>query len=116
MQGYFDARATCIQRHFRGFWSRKYVHSFYERQAYLAAVARKSAEVKALCQREYESALRWVGGIVALFQSESNGGAGQTCESALRWVAGFVDLVLRSSNGGAGQKGQAQQFPPDSTR
>eukprot|EP00891_Asterochloris_glomerata_P007339 jgi/Astpho2/7339/Aster-01934 len=59
-QGYFDARATCIQRHFRGFWSRKYVHSFYERQAYLAAVARKNAEVKALCQQEYESALRYL--------------------------------------------------------
>ena len=81
MQGYFDARATCIQRHFRGFWSRKYVHSFYERQAYLAAVARKNAEVKALSQQEYESALRWVGGKAVLFWRGTTSGGGQTCRA-----------------------------------
>ena len=80
MQGYFDARATCIQRHFRGFWSRKYVHSFYKRQAYLAAVARKNAEIKALCQQEYESALRWDGLLFYAWRS-TNSGAGQTCRA-----------------------------------
>ena len=80
VQGYFDAHATCIQRHFRGFWSRKYVHSFYARQAYLAAVARTNAEIKALCQQEYESALRWVAWNAVLFMRSTNTGAGRHAE------------------------------------
>ena len=58
LQAYFDSQATCIQRHFRGYWSRKYVHSFYTRKAYLASIAAKNAEVKALAETEYESAVR----------------------------------------------------------
>ena len=62
MHGYFDAHATRIQRHLCGSWSRNHMCSSCERQAWLAAVACKNVEVKELCQREYESALRWMTG------------------------------------------------------
>ena len=38
------------------------MYSSCEQQAWLAAVACKNVEVKALCRWEYESALRWMRG------------------------------------------------------
>jgi len=35
---FFNAVATSVQRRFRGFWSRKHLHNFYARKAYLAQV------------------------------------------------------------------------------
>lgn len=35
---FFDCVASSIQKYWRGFWSRKYVHSFYARKAYLDKV------------------------------------------------------------------------------
>ena len=43
LQAYFDLQATEIQRRFRGFYSRKYVHSMHARRAYIAAAMRNAA-------------------------------------------------------------------------
>lgn len=51
---YFGAAATEIQRAFRGYYSRKYVHSFYARQAYLAAVSASADELRATMAAQYE--------------------------------------------------------------
>ncbi len=42
---YFNAHATCIQKHFRAFMSRKYKHDFYARKQYIAEVTRRSEQV-----------------------------------------------------------------------
>ncbi len=57
MQAYFDRAATTVQRHWRGFWSRKHLHSFAARKAYLAAVAARNAEVRAEMAAAAEAAL-----------------------------------------------------------
>lgn len=45
-QNYFAAMAITIQRHWRGFWSRKYVFNFHARKKYLAHVASVNAQVR----------------------------------------------------------------------
>jgi hypothetical protein len=45
-QAYFCAAATAIQRRWRGYWSRKHIHSFAARKAYLSAVAQQNAAVR----------------------------------------------------------------------
>ena len=45
LQAYFDTKATNIQRHWRGFWSRKYLFDFYARKLYLQHVAQINAQV-----------------------------------------------------------------------
>ncbi|KAL1520859.1 hypothetical protein AB1Y20_022420 [Prymnesium parvum] len=40
-RAFFEAHAIVIQLRFRGFYSRKYVHNFYARKAYVAAVLHK---------------------------------------------------------------------------
>ncbi|GAQ84387.1 hypothetical protein KFL_001870090 [Klebsormidium nitens] len=51
---YFHAAATVIQRHFRGFHSRKYRHSYYARAAYIAAVLHTTERLRAHLQESYE--------------------------------------------------------------
>mmetsp|Transcript_63599 Transcript_63599/g.201131 ORF Transcript_63599/g.201131 Transcript_63599/m.201131 type:complete len:332 (+) Transcript_63599:86-1081(+) len=43
---FFDIMATEIQRSFRGYWSRKHIHSFYARKAYLEAVMERTAALR----------------------------------------------------------------------
>lgn len=58
VQTYFDTQATHIQRWFRGFWSRKYVHSFAQRKAYLAKIAEQNAQIRLLSEQEMEASIR----------------------------------------------------------
>ena len=58
MQAYFDTQASHIQRCFRSFWSRKYIHNFVQRKAYLAAVAKSSAQMRVLAEQEQQASLR----------------------------------------------------------
>lgn len=51
----WTAMATVIQRSFRGFHSRRYKHSYYERQAYLRSVAAKEEKVRELSEQLAES-------------------------------------------------------------
>ena len=60
MQAYFDAQATHIQRWFRGFWSRKYVHNFSQRKAYLAAVAESNAQTRVLAEEAHSASIRYL--------------------------------------------------------
>mmetsp|Transcript_6398 Transcript_6398/g.14233 ORF Transcript_6398/g.14233 Transcript_6398/m.14233 type:complete len:349 (-) Transcript_6398:546-1592(-) len=53
---YFAAKAITIQRHWRGFWSRKHLFNFYARQQYLQTVRQKNAEVRAIVNDEAEQA------------------------------------------------------------
>jgi len=53
-KAYFDAFATAIQLRFRGFHSRKYLHNFYARKAYVTAVVQKGDEVRARLQQRLE--------------------------------------------------------------
>ena len=51
-RAFFDSYATCIQLRFRGFHSRKFLHNFYARKAYVTAVVQKGDEVRSrLAQR-----------------------------------------------------------------
>lgn len=59
MQAYFDLQATHIQRWFRGFWSRKYIHNFGQRKAYLAAIADKNRQMRLLAEHEQEVSIRY---------------------------------------------------------
>lgn len=59
MQAYFDAQATQIQRWFRGFWSRKYIHNYSQRKAYLAAVAEANAQTRVLAEEAYSASIRY---------------------------------------------------------
>ncbi|DBA66376.1 TPA: spermatogenesis-associated protein 17 [Trebouxia sp. C0005] len=56
-EAYFDAQATHIQRWFRGFWSRKYIHNFLQRKAYLAAVADSNARMRALAEQQLQASI-----------------------------------------------------------
>ena len=47
-----------MQRCWRGFYSRKYVHSFFARKAYLLAVEAKSASLKKEMASSYEKQVR----------------------------------------------------------
>lgn len=49
---YFDAHATTIQRHFRGWHSRRYRFDFRKRKAYLIEVHAKAQEVRELLAQE----------------------------------------------------------------
>jgi len=51
---FFEAHATVIQLRFRGFHSRKYVHNFYARKAYVAAVLHKGDTVRRDLQQRLE--------------------------------------------------------------
>jgi hypothetical protein len=56
---YFNAAATEIQRHFRGFYSRRYKHSYYARAAYIAAVLQNTERLRAQLQGRRETKLCW---------------------------------------------------------
>ncbi len=51
LQAYFDANATTIQKWWRGFFSRKHIHNFYARKAYLAAIQQQNSAVRASMQQ-----------------------------------------------------------------
>ena len=51
---YFDIYATTIQLRFRGFHSRKYLHNFHARKAYVDAVVHKGDAVRAQLQVQLE--------------------------------------------------------------
>ena len=51
---FFDAYATTIQLRFRGFHSRKYLHNFYARKAYVDAVVHKGEAVRVQLQQKLE--------------------------------------------------------------
>lgn len=55
---YFAAMAVTIQRHWRGFWSRKYIFDFHARKAYLQRVAQVNAQMRAELTEEGERAAR----------------------------------------------------------
>jgi len=42
---YFDRNATIIQKIWRGYYSRKHVHSYYRRKAYITGVVQKGEEL-----------------------------------------------------------------------
>lgn len=46
LQAYFDKQATTIQRWFRGYYSRKYVHSFNDRKRYIQGVLETGTGVR----------------------------------------------------------------------
>lgn len=50
---FFHHCAAVIQKFFRGFWSRKTLHDYYGRKAYLAEVGRRSEYTNAYLQREH---------------------------------------------------------------
>ncbi|CAM6088166.1 unnamed protein product [Calypogeia fissa] len=50
---YFGKNAIVIQRHFRGFYSRKYKHNFYKRKAYIERVVKVGTEVRVSLKRSY---------------------------------------------------------------
>ena len=56
-QLYFDAKATAIQRHWRGFWSRHSRFDFYARQRYLREVREKNEAVRAEMEVEAQRTL-----------------------------------------------------------
>ena len=60
LQAYFDVQAVHIQRYFRGFWSRKYIHNFSQRKAYLAALAEANAQMRLLMEEELQNSLRYL--------------------------------------------------------
>lgn len=53
-RAFFDAYATCIQLRFRGFHSRKFLHNFYARKAYVTAVVQKGDEVRSRLAQKLE--------------------------------------------------------------
>ena len=57
LQLYFDAKATVIQRHWRGFWSRRSRFDFYARQRYLREVREKNEAVRAEMEVEAQRTL-----------------------------------------------------------
>ncbi|KAL3137226.1 spermatogenesis-associated protein 17 [Trebouxia sp. C0010 RCD-2024] len=57
-EAYFDAQATHIQRWLRGFWSRKYIHNFSQRKAYLAAVTESNARMRILAEEVQCASIR----------------------------------------------------------
>lgn len=58
LQTHFDTQATHIQRWFRGFWSRKYIHCFAQRKAYLAAIAEQNMQMRKLAEQEMQDSIR----------------------------------------------------------
>lgn len=56
-QLYFDSEATIIQRHWRGFWSRRNVFDFFARKVYLEAVASKNASIRRELNHEADRAM-----------------------------------------------------------
>jgi hypothetical protein len=51
---YYDGQATCIQKRWRGFWSRKTRHDFYARQLFLQAIQSKNEEMRNTLSQHYE--------------------------------------------------------------
>jgi len=51
---YFHAYATTIQLRFRGFHSRKYLHNFYARKAYIDAVLHKGDAIRTQLQHKLD--------------------------------------------------------------
>lgn len=51
---FFDHLAACIQKFFRGYMSRKYVHSFYARQAYLDKIRQDGERTNTYLQERYD--------------------------------------------------------------
>lgn len=54
-RAYFDALATTIQLRFRGFHSRKYLHNYYARKAYVDAVVQKGEAVRVQLQQRLDT-------------------------------------------------------------
>jgi len=54
---FFDAQATVIQRHWRGFWSRKFKFDFYARKKYLQEVHLKNAEIRMEMEAEAQRSI-----------------------------------------------------------
>lgn len=55
-ESFFAAMATTIQRHWRGFWSRKYVFDFRARKLYLERVAQLNTRMRSVLAEEGERA------------------------------------------------------------
>ncbi|KAF4660689.1 spermatoproteinsis associated 17 [Perkinsus chesapeaki] len=55
---FFHAQAETIQRFFKGFWSRKYMHDFYAMKRYLAAVAERGEQSRSYLQEQAEVKLK----------------------------------------------------------
>jgi len=51
---YYDGKATCIQKQWRGFYSRKTRHDFYARKLFLSAIEAKNDEMRSTLQDHYE--------------------------------------------------------------
>ncbi len=51
---YYDGNATCIQKRWRGFYSRKRRHDYYARKRFLKAIEAKNDETRATLQDHYE--------------------------------------------------------------
>lgn len=51
---YFSAQAVVIQKHFRGYYCRKYVHDFYARKEYMRFLEYKNEEIQKQMQDYYE--------------------------------------------------------------
>jgi hypothetical protein len=54
---FFDHVSTIIQKHFRGFWSRKYWHHMHARSEYLRDVGDKGERTNAFLERKYNDDL-----------------------------------------------------------
>ena len=57
-RAFFDALATTVQKRFRAYHARKYRHSFYARQAYVASVLRKGDMVRDELKARMEEQVR----------------------------------------------------------
>ena len=58
LQEYFTLMATRIQKWFRGYISRKNVHSFYARKRYLQQIAETNASMREMLAQEFQNALQ----------------------------------------------------------
>lgn len=54
-RAFFEAHATIIQMRFRAFYSRKYVHNFYARKAYVTSVLQKGDTLRNDMQQHFEN-------------------------------------------------------------
>lgn len=58
-KAFYTATALSIQRVYRGFYSRKYIHDFYARKTYLMHIAQKNAEVREQTSKHYDTLKLW---------------------------------------------------------
>jgi len=59
---FFHHCSTTIQKTFRAFWSRKYLHDFYARKAYLGTVVARGDRVRDFLNKKYEQEVAGKGG------------------------------------------------------